>query len=118
MDLQLARAANDAERSGLRIRLAGVTALLALPRVDVLRLRMELPPAVPDGPDLLGDKLQAAFDCPADEPRRREALLCDVLDLAATLGGSPQAAPCRCWKRLSMVALRSLRARCGNALRR
>ena len=85
--------------------------------MDVLRLRMELPPAVPDGPDLLGDKLQAAFDCPADEPRRREALLCDALDLAATLGGSPQAAV-PVLEALVYGGPPSLRARCGNALRR
>jgi hypothetical protein len=89
MDFQLARAADDQERQGFRIRLAGVAALLALPRVDVLRLRMELPPAAPGMPDLLGDKLQAAFDAPAG---RREALLCDALDIAVKTDGPPPAA--------------------------
>jgi hypothetical protein len=89
MDVQLPRAADDRERRGFRVVLAGVAALLALPRVDVLRLRMELPPAVPGEPDLLGETLQAAFDAPAS---MREAQLCDALDVAAKINGPPPAA--------------------------
>ena len=89
LDVQLPRAATDQERQGLRVPLAGVAALLMLPRIDVLRLRMELPAAVPGEPDTLGEKLQAAFDAPAST---REELLCAVLDDAVEAEGAPPAA--------------------------
>jgi len=85
---RLPEAADDKERQEFQLRLAGAAALLALPRVDVLRIRQELPAAMPGAPDLLGDALQAAFDADAG---RREALLCDALDIAATLDGFPAA---------------------------
>jgi CHAT domain len=88
MDAQLPKAPDDQERRGFRVLLAGVAALLALPHLDVLRLRMELPPAVTGAPDLLGERLQAAFDAP---PAGREALLCDALDVAVTVAGPPPA---------------------------
>ena len=89
LDVQLPRAATDQERQGTWGLLAGVAALLMLPRIDVLRLRVELPAAVPGVPDTLGEKLQAAFDAPAST---REELLCAVLDDAVEAEGAPPAA--------------------------
>jgi CHAT domain-containing protein len=93
LDRQLARAAGDQERADFRVMLAGVATLLMLARVEVLRLRKELPPAVPDAPDIVGETLQAAFDCPLDQPARREALLCDALRVGLTGGPPPPAIP-------------------------
>ena len=59
----------------------------------MLRLRQELPPAVPGQPDPLGETLQAAFDCPADDRARREALLCTALDLALPASAPPATPP-------------------------
>jgi hypothetical protein len=92
LDGLLARCTDDVERTGLRVILAGVVAMLSLPRVDVLRLRMELPPVVPGEPDVFGETLQTAFDCPVNEPDRRQVLMCAALDVAASVKGPPPAA--------------------------
>lgn len=82
LDQYLAAAESDAARLSARMALANITVLLALPHVDVLRLRQELPPRQPGEADPFGDALQAAFDCPANDPDRREALLRTALELA------------------------------------
>lgn len=92
LDRQLARAPDDANRAGFQAFLAGVVAMLLLARVEVLRVRKELPPAAPGTPDVVGERLQAAFDCPRDEPARRADLLAAALDVGLD-GAPPPAIP-------------------------
>jgi hypothetical protein len=93
LDRQLARVTDDTKRAGFRVALAGVAAMLLLARVEVLRLRKELPPSVPGTPDLVGERLQAAFDCPRDDPARRVDLLGAALDVGLVGAPPPPAIP-------------------------
>jgi hypothetical protein len=92
LDGLLAAADSDADRLRARMTLANITVLLALPRVEVLRLRQELPPALPGQADPLGEALQTAFDCPDDDPARREGLLLAALELAGADPDDPSSA--------------------------